>query len=235
MKLDGRVIALTGASGNLGHATANALLERGASLLLLDRHPDRMREAWGPAIDAGRAQAFAVDLSDEASAVKALGDGIAKAGRFDGLVCTVGGYKFATTGETAWTDFAAMLDVNLKTTVACTRAALPALAARGGGAIVHVASLAALAGSTGHAAYSAAKAAVLRFTESVADDVKGQGIRVNAILPGTIDTPQNRAWMTKEQVDVAIDPAAIADVIAFLLSDDARAVTGASIKITGRQ
>lgn len=235
MKLEGRVFAVTGASGNLGHATAQLLLERGASLLLLDRHPDRLEAQQGAAIAARRVVVLGADLADEQAASAALIKGRSQLGRIDGIVCTVGGYKSAPLTETPWSDWAAMLDVNLKTTVACTRAALPLLIEGGSGSIVHVASLAALSGSSGQAAYSAAKAAVLRFTESLADEVKSHGIRANAVLPGTIDTPQNRAWMSAEQASVAIDPRAIADAIAFLLSDAARAVNGAAIRITGRQ
>jgi NAD(P)-dependent dehydrogenase (short-subunit alcohol dehydrogenase family) len=100
---------------------------------------------------------------------------------------------------------------------------------------VNVASMAALSGSAGESAYAASKAALLRLTESLAAEQKAKGIRVNAVLPGTIDTPQNRSWMSPEDVAKAVPPRAIGDVIAFLLSDAARAVTGTAIKVTGKQ
>lgn len=232
-KLDGQVIAVTGASGNLGLATARAVIAHGAIAVLLDRH----HGAAHTELEAtGRAFGYELDLADEAAVTHALAEGKARAGRLDGIVCTVGGYKGGVTvADGSWSDWSAMLDVNVKTTVACSRAILPHLVEQGRGSIVHVASLAALAGSSGQVAYSAAKAAVLRLTEGLADEVKARGVRVNAVLPGTIDTPQNRAWMSKEQADLAIDPAAIAETIAFLLSEEARAVNGAAIKITGRQ
>jgi NAD(P)-dependent dehydrogenase (short-subunit alcohol dehydrogenase family) len=187
-------------------------------------------------IAAGKALPFGVDVTDEAAISRAVAEGVAEWGRFDGLVCTVGGYKGGvTTVDSSWADWQAMLDTNVKATVMCTRAALPPLIERSSGSIVHVASLAALAGAAGQAAYASAKAAVLRFTESVADEVKASGVRVNAVLPGTLDTPQNRSWMGPEQVASAIDPRAVAEAIAFLLSDAARAVTGAGLRVTGRQ
>jgi NAD(P)-dependent dehydrogenase (short-subunit alcohol dehydrogenase family) len=235
MKLEGRVLAVTGASGNLGSAIAAALLEAGAKVVLLDRDPARLSTMFGPSCAEGRASAHAADLGDERSARAALDAGAQALGGLHGLACTVGGYASVPAEQADLALFDQMLTVNLKTTVACTRAALPALLARGEGSIVHVASLAALRGGAGEAAYSAAKAAVLRYSEAVAEELKGRGVRVNAVLPGTIDTPQNRAWMSAEQAALAVDPRAIADAVLFLLSDAARAVTGAQLRITGRQ
>jgi len=236
MDLEGRVIAVTGASGNLGVATAKVLFERGAKLLLLDRQLPHVSQVFHQEIAAQKALPFGVDVTGEEAVVRALDEGVEEWGRLDGLVCTVGGYKGGVaTVDGPWADWQSMLDMNVKATVACTRAALPTLIAKSSGSIVHVASLAALSGSAGQAAYSGAKAAVLRFSESLADEVKATGVRVNAVLPGTLDTPQNRSWMSKEQIATAIDPRDVAEVIAFLLSDGARAVTGAAVRITGRQ
>jgi len=235
MSIRGKAFAVTGGSGNLGHATAALLLERGATLLLLDHAAKRSTEAFVREIALGTVTVTAVDLTDEALVKTAIEAELARRGRFDGIVCTVGGYKAAPIAETSWADWESMLTINLQATVASSSAVLPTLLARGEGSIVHVASLSALAGSSGQAAYSAAKAAVLRFSESLADEVKAQGVRVNAVLPGTMDTPQNRSWMSTADAAKAIDTKHVAEVIAFLLSDAAAAVTGAAVRVTGRQ
>jgi NAD(P)-dependent dehydrogenase (short-subunit alcohol dehydrogenase family) len=235
MSIQGKAYAVTGGSGNLGHATAALLLERGATLALFDHDARRSTEAFAKEIVAGLVSVTAVDLTDETAVSAAVQAERARRGRFDGIVCTVGGYKAAPIQETSWADWEAMLSINLKATVASSRAVLPVLLAQGGGSIVHVASLAALAGSSGQAAYSAAKAAVLRFSETLADEVKAAHVRVNAVLPGTMDTPQNRSWMSAADAAKAIDPRLVGEVIAFLLSDAAAAVTGAAVKVTGQQ
>ncbi len=236
MTVLGRVFGVTGASGNLGAATVRALLAEGATVIALDRHAGPVRVAFESEIEAGKVRSYQVDLTNEESAASALRDAAKVVGRFDGIVCTVGGYEGGVeTAQASWADWSAMLDVNVRTTVVCSRAALPLLYERGAGSIVHVASLASLEGTAGQAAYSAAKAAVLRFTEALAQESKSKRVRVNAVLPGTMDTPQNRAWMSPDQVATAIDTAAVADAILFLLSDASRAVTGAALKVTGWQ
>lgn len=228
-----RWIAVTGASGNLGRATVEALAEAGQRCVLIDRSADALARAF-----AGGAQhrPLPLDLGDGAG-VRAAFDELAQGGvELAGLVCTVGGYVGGTPVEASdWDVFEKMFALNVKTALVCARAALPHFERRGGGAIVNVASMAALAGSAGESAYAASKAGLLRLTESLAAEQKAKGVRVNAVLPGTIDTPQNRSWMSPEDAAKAVAPRAIADVIAFLLSDGARAVTGTAIKVTGKQ
>lgn len=227
---------VTGASGNLGQAVASLLLERGARVATFDRDARKSNELFAQAIAAKRVIPYALDLTSEAAVNEALRDADARLGGLAGVVCTVGGYKGgAPIAGAGLADWDAMWSVNVRATVTVTSAALPLLVGRERGAIVHVASLAALSGTKGQAAYSAAKAAVLRLTEAAADEVKASGVRVNAVLPGTLDTPQNRAWMSEADAAIAIDPGAVAEVVAFLLSDAARAVTGAAIRVTGQQ
>lgn len=235
-----RWIAVTGASGNLGRATVAVLAEGGARCVLIDRSGDALAHAYPHRAPEGAAaerhRQLPLDLSDEA-AVKAAFDALASDGvELAGLVCTVGGYVGGTSVDASgWDVFEKMFALNVKTALTCARAALPHFERRAGGAIVNVASMAALAGNAGEGAYAASKAALLRLSESLAAEQKASGTRVNAVLPGTIDTPANRSWMSPEDAAKAIDPRAIADVIAFLLSDAARAVTGTAIKVTGRQ
>jgi NAD(P)-dependent dehydrogenase (short-subunit alcohol dehydrogenase family) len=124
-----------------------------------------------------------------------------------------------------------MMAMNLRTAVLACRAVLPTMRGQGQGAIVTVAAGAALRGPPGLAAYAASKAALLRFTESLAEEVKSAGIRVNAVLPGIIDTPQNRAAMPDADHGAWVAPAAIADAIVYLISDAARAVSGVALPV----
>ena len=226
---------VTGASGNLGSAVALRLLATGARLALFDRDATRINEAFAPEVAAGRVLAYAVDLSDEAAVREAMRDADTRLGGLSGVASTVGGYIGAAPVSEGLASWDKMWSINVRTSVAVVSAALPLLSARKAGSVVLVASLAALGGTRGQGAYSAAKSAVLRLCEAAADEVKASGVRVNAILPGTLDTPQNRAWMSEADAALAIDPAAVADVAAFLLSDAARAVTGAALRVTGRQ
>jgi NAD(P)-dependent dehydrogenase (short-subunit alcohol dehydrogenase family) len=114
------------------------------------------------------------------------------------------------------------------------RAELPHLRAAGGGAIVAIGAGAALRAPSGMAAYAASKAAVLRLVESTADETKREKIRVNAVLPGTIDTPQNRAAMPDADPSHWTTPREVAETIAFLLSDAASGITGAAVPVPGR-
>lgn len=228
-----RWVAVTGASGNLGRATVESLAEAGARCVLIDRSQDALASAYP---SAHQHRLLPLDLGDEA-VVRTAFDGLGHDGlELSGLVCTVGGYVGGTPVDASgWDVFEKMYALNVKTALVCARAVLPHFERRGGGAIVNVASMAALAGNAGESAYAAAKAGLLRLTESLAAEQKAKGVRVNAVLPGTIDTPQNRSWMSAEDAAKAVPPRAIADVIAFLLSDAARAVTGTAIKVTGKQ
>jgi NAD(P)-dependent dehydrogenase (short-subunit alcohol dehydrogenase family) len=235
-EIDGRVIVITGAAGNLGVATAKLFASRGARLVLLDRDADRVRAALGVVATGEHHRVVAVDVTDEASVSAAVTSAEKALGVTQALVCTVGGFKGgADVMNTSWSDWELMLAINLRATVACSRAVLPGMLERKSGSIVHLASLAAIGPGPGQAAYSASKSAVLSFTESLAAETKTSGVRVNAVLPGTMDTPQNRSWMSEADLKKAIDPTAVADVIAFLVSNAARAVTGAAIRASGAQ
>jgi len=234
--LAGKVAIITGAAGNLGQAVARAFHDAGAKTVLVDRSAEALQQAYGSAgADPDRMISSGVDLADEASARALVAAARARFGRIDVLVNTVGGFrggKHVHDEELATWDL--MMTMNLRTTLVACRAVIPAMLEQGSGAIVNVGAGAALAAPAGLAAYGASKSAVLRLTESLSAEVKAKGVRVNAVLPSTIDTPQNRAAMPDADASKWVSPDAIADVIAFLASDAARAVTGVALPVFGR-
>jgi NAD(P)-dependent dehydrogenase (short-subunit alcohol dehydrogenase family) len=126
------------------------------------------------------------------------------------------------------------MDLNARTVFNCCRALVPHMLAAGSGRIVNVSARAAASGKGRMAPYCASKAAVITLTESLAAEHRHNGINVNCILPGTIDTPQNREAMPDEDHSRWVPPAALADVVLFLASDGARCVTGAAVPVYGQ-
>jgi NAD(P)-dependent dehydrogenase (short-subunit alcohol dehydrogenase family) len=231
-----KVAIITGAVGNLGTATARAFQAAGAKTVLVDRSPERVRDAFADLIDSKDALlAGGIDLTNTASLDTLVQQTLARFGRIDVLVNTVGGWRGGKpVHEMDLADWDFLFGVNLRTTLLCCRAVIPQMLKQGSGRIINVASRDALKGSAGFAAYSASKSAVLRLTESLSEELKTSGINVNCIMPGTIDTPQNRAAMPKADHSIWVAPAALADVIAFLAGDAGRAVTGAAIPVYGK-
>ncbi|HXI52234.1 MAG TPA: SDR family NAD(P)-dependent oxidoreductase [Candidatus Saccharimonadales bacterium] len=231
-----RVVVITGAVGNLGAATAAAFQNAGDKTVLLDRSPDRLRQTFPKLADSpDHWLAGGVDLADGAALARLVADAIARFGQIDVLVNTVGawrGGKPVHEEDPANWDF--LFEANVRTTLNSCRAVIPAMLKQGGGRIVNVASRDGLAGSAGYAAYSASKSAVIRLTEALADELKASDINVNCVLPGTIDTPQNRAANPDGDFTKWVAPAAIAEVITFLASDAARAIQGAAIPVYGK-
>jgi NAD(P)-dependent dehydrogenase (short-subunit alcohol dehydrogenase family) len=236
MQSSSPVVLITGASGNLGVATARAFHAAGARTVLVDRSQERLRGAFANvAASSDHLLAGGVDISDGASLSNLISDTLARFGRIDTLVHTVGAWRGGKpVQETDLIDWDFLFNVNLRTTLLCCRAVVPQMLKQGRGKIITVASRDGLAGGAGYAAYSASKSAVLRLTESLADEVKASNINVNCIMPGTIDTPQNRAWQPNTDFTKWVDPSAIADVILFLSSDASRAINGAAVPVFGK-
>src|SRR5436190_5551050 len=236
MNLQNKVTIITGAVGNLGTATARLFQQAGAKTVLVDRSPDRVREAFKHIANSkDHLLAGGVDLSDATSLGKLIEQTLGKFGRVDALVNTVGGYRGGKpVHEADLADWDFLFNVNVRTTLLCCRAVIPQMLRQSRGTIINVASRDGLAGSAGYAAYSASKSAVLRLTESLASELKASGININCIMPGTIDTPQNRAAIPNGDFSKWVAPEAIADVILFLASDDSRAINGAAIPVYGK-
>lgn len=226
--LDGKVIIVTGAAGNVGSALARLLAERGARVVAVDRTTDRMGAILG---DAAALQVGAEDLSDPAHAQQAVAQALTL-GRLDGVANTVGGFAYAALADSGPELFEQMFRINVLTTLNLIRAAAPAMQA--GGSIVAIAAGAALRGPANMAAYAAAKAGLLRLVESTAEEHKAAGIRASAVLPGIIDTPQNRAAMGSGDAAKWVTPRQVSEAIAFLLSDASSGVTGAALSVTGK-
>jgi NAD(P)-dependent dehydrogenase (short-subunit alcohol dehydrogenase family) len=231
--LSGRVVIVTGAAGNLGQAVAQALASAGARRVLLDRSLERLKKVYAEGAETlllGDA-----DLTDEASVARSVDAALKRYGRIDALANTVGGFaggrKIHEEDLATWE---AMQRINLRTALLACRAVVPLMRKQGGGRIVNVAARAALSGVAGLGAYCASKSAVIRLTETLAAELKDDGITVNCVLPGTIDTPQNRRAMPEADFSKWVEPAAIAEVMLFLISDAARAVSGAALPVYGR-
>jgi NAD(P)-dependent dehydrogenase (short-subunit alcohol dehydrogenase family) len=175
-----------------------------------------------------------VDLADEAACHALVARALERYGRIDGLAATVGGFAAAPLAETDSNLLLHMLQINTITTLNIMRAVLPPMRAAGSGSLVVVGAASARQASAGIAAYAAAKSAVFRLVESFADELRPEGIRVNAVLPGTIDTPQNRAAMPDADRGVWLNPKQVAEVMAFLISDASSGMTGALVPVTGR-
>ena len=229
----GKTIVITGGFGALGSGVAAAAVERGAWVAALDVAPSPpagLAEQLGPdALLLGGA-----DLSSLDGAVKAMAAVKAKFGRLDALFNIAGGFQWETVEDGKPETWDRMFALNLKTALNASKAALPHLIESGSGRIVNVGAQTALRAASGFGPYAASKSAVHRLTESLAEELKLKGVTVNAVLPSIIDTPANRRDMPKADFDRWIKPSDLAAVILFLASDEAKAVTGALIPVSGR-
>jgi len=234
--LKDKVMIITGASGNLGRAVAACVQAQGVRMVLVERSAEHLKAAYGEPKGSDQYWlAGNVDMTDPKAVNAMAAEAHKRFGRLDGLVNTVGGFrggKPVHEADLAEWDF--MYDINVRTALHACRAVIPYMLSAQRGRIINIASRNAFQGSPNYAAYSAAKTAVLRLTESLAGELKTRGINVNCIVPGTIDTPQNREAMPKADFSTWVPPEDIANVIVFLLSDEARSVTGTAVPVYGR-
>jgi NAD(P)-dependent dehydrogenase (short-subunit alcohol dehydrogenase family) len=203
-------IVVTGASGALGQEVCKVLAESGFEVL-----PIR-----------------GVDLTDTDAAQRAISEIADNAGPIRGLVNVAGGFAWETVMDGDVSTWDRMWAMNVQTALNACRSTVPFLGA--GGSIVNIGSAAAAKADVGKGAYAASKSGVARLTESLAEELKSKGVRVNAVLPSIIDTPANRNDMPDADFDSWVTTRELADVIAFLLSDKASGITGALVPVTGR-
>jgi NAD(P)-dependent dehydrogenase (short-subunit alcohol dehydrogenase family) len=233
-KFSGKVALVTGGTGGLGRAVTLALLHEGASVIasyIVKEEADALRDAVGP---HAHLELLPLDATNEEEC-RTFVDGItARHGHLDILVNAIGGYAG---GKPMWeTDtktYQLMLTLNLRAGHNLAKAVVPAMLRQKSGAIVNIASKAAVDHAAGAGAYAASKAATLAMFDCLAQDVKGSGVRVNSVLPSIIDTEPNRKAMPTADFSKWPKPEEIAQVILFLCSAEAKLIHGAAIPVYG--
>jgi NAD(P)-dependent dehydrogenase (short-subunit alcohol dehydrogenase family) len=230
MNLQGKRVAVTGAFGSLGVAVVNALQAAGAEVAAIDR-----ADAPPASASLGKARLFGgVDLGAADAAQATLSKAAQALGGLDALVNIAGAFRWEKLESGSLDTWDLLYRINLRTAVAASKAALPFLFESRGGRIINIGAMGAIKAGAGMGAYAASKAGIAKLTEALAEELKDRGITVNALLPSTIDTPPNRADMPKADFERWVKPSQLADVIVFLLSDQASAITGALIPVAGR-
>ena len=224
--MQGKVIVVTGAFGVLGRAVSARALAGGARVAMLDHAAVPGEFAGQPLVQGG------VDLTKGEAAARAMQQVRDGAGRIDALLNIAGGFTWRTLEDGDCAVWDMMYAINLKTAVNATKAALPHLI-EAQGAIVNVGAAGALKAGMGFGPYAASKSGVHKLTESLAEELKGR-VRVNAVLPSILDTAQNRKDMPEADPSKWVQPDDLAKVMLFLASDDARAITGALLPVTGQ-
>lgn len=218
-----KLVVVTGAAGVLGHAVCAELKAKGYAVAGID---------LAPFDGADLSLALpGVDLTDADSVAKAFAR-VAATGPLHGLANVAGGFRWETVVDGDVESWDYLYRINVRTALNAVRAALPLLG--GGGAIVNIGAAGAIKAGMGMGAYAASKSGVIKLTESLAEELKDKGVRVNAVLPSILDTLVNRADMPDAEFDRWVKPEALAKVIEFLLSDAASPITGASLPVTGR-
>ena len=242
-RYEGRVVLVTGGGSGIGRATVHRLVDEGATVVAADISEEGLAATAEASSRPGAVDTFVGDVSDPAFGPAAVAAALAH-GRLDTVVNSAGILRFEHSHEVALESWQRILDVNLTGTFLVCQAALLALLADGGGAIVNVASTAALAAHPWAVAYSASKGGVLALTRTLAIEYARQGLRANAVCPGSIDTPITGAFNLPEGADGRLlhrimspvgmgDPSVVAAAIAYLGSDDATHVNGADLRIDG--
>ncbi len=232
-RFSGQVVLVAGGTGGLGCAVSGAFLEEGATVVVTYQRQaqfDALLHAAGAC--ASRLKGHNIDVTDEAAVNQMISSVVAKHGRLDVMTNVVGGYA---AGWKLWEAGPRVLDqmlsLNLYSGYVLARSVVPAMLKQGRGAIVNVASRAAIDHAASSAAYAASKAAAVAMIDSLAADLKGSGIRANSILPSIIDTEANRKAMPNADFAQWPKPRDIAHVILFLCSDDAKLIHGAAIPV----
>jgi len=244
--LDERVVVVTGAGAGIGAAVADLAAAEGAAVAALDLDADAAAATTERLRAAGaEASAHQVDVGDLASVRAAIADVEARHGRLDGVANVAGVVRYGAVTDLDEADWDLQIDTNLKSVYLMARFAIPVMRRAGGGAVVNTASAQAFASQPLVAAYSASKAGVVSMTRTLALDHAADGIRVNCVCPGSVETPMLRygaellaagtpaeetmqSWGAQHPLGRLIQPVDVAEVVVFLLSDKSRAVTGSS-------
>lgn len=236
--LQNKVLIVTGGTGALGTAVTGTLLDAGAKVVVTyivdeeyaqlqattkQRNPDA----------AGRLSGARVDLTDENAVTDFFRQIMNQHAKVDGVINIAGGFVYAGLTETTIDQFDLMWNLNFRTLFLTSRAAYPHLKQSGGGTVVTIGARPGTQGVAGLSAYAASKAAVINFTQTLADEGRADGIRAFSILPSIIDTPANRAAMPDADFATWVTPASLARVIRFVLEDESRDMSGAILPVYG--
>lgn len=229
--VSGKVVIITGAAGALGGVVSKMFFEGGAALALLDKHIDLLVKRWQ---GTDKVMCQEVNLTLASSVETSVSRIMKRFGRIDALVNIAGGFTMGPpvheVAEETW-DY--MLDLNAKSVFLMSRAVIPVMRRQKKGRVVNVSAKTALQGGTGVASYVISKSAVIKLTECLDEENREEGINVNCVLPSIIDTPANRKDMPDADFSRWVSPEAIADVVLFLVSEESRAVHGASVPVYG--
>jgi len=237
MNFHDKVVLVTGGTGGLGREVTMAFLEAGASVVVTYQLAEEFAAVVSAAerIGATPPHGTSVDVTDAAAVEKYVAEIVAKHGRLDVLVNTVGGYAGGTNlWEVDARTYDKMLQLNLQSGFVLARAIVPVMIRQNRGWIVNIASKAALDHGAGGSLYAASKAGALALFDSLAAEVKSYNINVNSVLPSIIDTAANRKAMPGADFSKWPKPEEIARVILFLCSEDARVIHGAAIPVYGK-
>lgn len=247
-RFDGKVALITGGAGAIGRATAGRFLADGARVAVADRDSvalDRVVAELGSQAAPGRLRGWTVDVTDDGSVRDLVAGVITAWGRIDVLFCCAGILRPGSVTEATLDDWDRTIAVNLTGPFLASRHVVPTMLENGGGSIVHMASTSGVVAEQGIAAYCASKGGVVMLARQMAVDYARQGIRVNVVCPGWIDTPFNDPAIERSGGRAAIEPFIdvmvpmgrqgrpdeVADVVAFLASDEARLMTGAVVMV----
>lgn len=231
-----QVVVVTGGAGNLGQAVTRAFYAAGARVAVVDRKREVAVEVFGDDVPEGDYCAYVTgNLMDEGSVAGIVQEVMDRFGRIDVLVNVAGGFRAGTpVHETPVETWEFMFNLNARTVFLVSRAVIPHMLARKQGKIISVGARAALKGTAKNGPYNASKMAVIRLTETMAAELGRDGINVNCILPGTMDTPANRADTPNADFSKWVQPESMAKVVLFLASDQAADINGAAIPVYGR-
>jgi NAD(P)-dependent dehydrogenase (short-subunit alcohol dehydrogenase family) len=225
-----KVVLVTGANGGLGASVTQVLLDAGATVIGLARKIEQSE------FSSSNFTALRGEISTASGAKAAIDEVMARFGKLDVLAHTVGGFAGGQSiADTDDSTFQRMFDINLNSTFYLLRAAIPGMRKTGNGRIVAIGSRAAVEPGAGVGAYSASKAAMVSLIRTTAQENKDAGLTANVILPGTMDTPANRKSMSNSDFSKWVRPAAVASLIAWLVSDAGRDVNGAVIPMYGSE
>lgn len=230
MKLSGKNVVITGAKGGLGTFVTQAFLDEGARVMGVSRSITAADFA------SERFIAMPAEVSTGENAKTLMADALAKCGRIDGLVHLVGGFAGGhSIHDTDDATFDRMMEMNLRSAFLAIRAVLPSMREQGSGRIIAIGSKAAVEPAPMAGAYAASKAALVSLIRTVARENKGRGITANIVLPGTMDTPANRAADPAADFSKWVDPRQVAQLLVHLVSAGASQVNGAVIPIYGAE